>query len=105
MRTWTRARLTLACGNCGTFIEKGEPLLALTLTCDTGAGPVTLTKVRCVACEGPAPTDLATAEVTAETDTKQQALDTLTRLRKLMPQLPVDYKAMSAGDREPGEDD
>lgn len=102
MTRWTRAPQVKQCGGCNAFVPKGAPLLELTLTFDTGTGPVRVVKVRCGACAGPVPPDLPT-EV-ERTDARplpslfHSAQEVFSRIHK---QRALDY---TAGERQPGED-
>lgn len=103
MKTWKRASRVLECGGAHDqprYIHVGEPMLELTLKLASGN---TLTFIRCQACEGPAPPDLP-LEDPAVRVTTWEAVDVMTRVRKLIPPPPVDYKAQAAGDRDPGEE-
>jgi len=90
VKFWDRASRLQLCGRCGRHIEKGDPLLVITI----GS---TVQKVRCATCDGPAPPDLPPF-----ISTKAEFARAPIALRGL---LPLDWKALGAGDRQPGEDD
>jgi len=98
MRTWERVAVATLCGGCGAGLDVGDPVLVMTRERGT-AKPLRF--VRCAGCAGPAPPDLPALIVKDNTIT--------TRPKRFAPLLPLgtplaDFKAMAAGDREPGED-
>lgn len=96
MSTWTRAKFTRACGNCGDAIKVGEPLLELRL--------VFTTKVRCQLCDGPAPPDLPIDTPPVDAPVVKTSSSGMHPIQSIARMLPLDWKARSAGEREPGEE-
>jgi hypothetical protein len=97
MKEWRRARLGTSwkCGSCGTRLITGAALQVWTLP------GVRRQLIYCEACVGPAPADLAPLVVSVP----EPAWRPLVPIRSGVGLLPLDWKARSAGDREPGEDD
>ncbi len=86
------------CGGCPRIIGTGEPMLLLSFG--------TVTKRRCQACEGPAPSDvppLPPPRTPTVVTVRAPRPPTLPFFRPVS-ELARDFKARSAG-REPGEDD
>jgi hypothetical protein len=91
MQSWTRGAQEQLCGGCGAQLAIGDPLKRLTIG--------RIVKVRCERCVGPAPADLPPLPArTGITPTL------LMRPTRGVPMLPLDWKARSTGEREPGEE-
>ena len=96
MRTWQRAVIETRCGLCAKPIPLGDAMLVFTIA--TVKKPIQ----RCQACAGyPAPEDLPSLVDRAPVPMSAPPL-TGTRAHAAMG--PKDWKARSAGEREPGED-
>lgn len=91
-REWTRAALDKLCGLCGELIEKGEPMLELTI-----AG-ISNPKPRCKVCAGPAPPNLPPLVE------HMPAFTPMVHIVTGPDALPLDFKHAQAGEREPGEE-
>ena len=93
------------CGGCGKTIRRGDPLLEYTLA------KLDHVKVRCVECDGPAPTDLAPLPPAKCSHVFQDSTMCL-KCGWVPPQqpvrqlagLPLDWKSRQVP-RDPGEDD
>ena len=100
-RVWERAPVPTLCGGCNALIDKGDPLLRITMA----RGGRVLRFVRCARCEGPAPPDLP-----ALVERAPIAPSALHRVSGLLPfgRQPVDPVARDwktrAAEREPGEE-
>lgn len=98
-RTWTTCSVETRCGNCGGAIKVGHPQQEITVH------PSRAVKrrpfVRCRLCaDGTPPEDLPAPVVNRGAPIAPTLL-----LRSGPGTLPLDYKAIAAGDREPGADD
>lgn len=99
MRTWRRASVQTICGQCGRHVVKGEPVLEITLT---GLRHKTR-RYRCsrwICAEEPVPLDLPPIVERTPIPMTPMLLVPVGAGR-----LPLDWKAIGAGDRDPGEDD
>jgi hypothetical protein len=90
MMTWVRTPLEVRCGYCGHEIAIGAPVLSVTIL------GVSRARVRCVACVGPAPTDLPPLM------TRQVPIMPMLHVASGLGMLPLDFK--QCGAREPGEE-
>ncbi len=97
-RTWSSCAVPRKCGRCGRRIAFNEPM------CSVHPDPVHALKarfIRCAACAGePVPPNLPPAVANRGVPIEPRQLE-----RRGQPGLPLDYKAIAAGDREPGSDD
>jgi hypothetical protein len=98
-RVWHRAPVPTLCGGCNALIDKGTPLLRITMA----RGGRVLRFVRCAACEGPAPPDLPA--LVERAPIAPSALHRVSTLLPLGPKRIADWKMRAAErEREPGEE-
>jgi hypothetical protein len=94
MRTWRRAVIGLRCGSCGAAIAIGAPFVEFAI-----AG-LARRKVRCPACAG----DRVPADLPPLPTRPAPAWAPLVPIPVGAHVLPLDWKARSAGEREPGQE-
>lgn len=99
MRTWRRASVPTLCGGCGRHVAKGDPLLELTFA----GRRQPIRRYRCSlwrCAEEAVPLDLP--PLVARTAIP---MTPLVHVASGVGTLPLDWKTLGAGAREPGDDD
>jgi hypothetical protein len=91
VKHWARAGRYGLCGGCGKHVDPDTPVLLLIIG--------HIVKVRCQACEGPAPELPARVPPVPLVPVAKQMARFVARAV-----LPFDYKTAAAGERDPGEE-